>query len=115
MISVTQLNLRCGHASFVGNIAMSAGETSYGIDVDLSVIHARWLMRSLLAVRWLVEHGEKNTAHDNHRSLDRGGVRDSLITNREQPTLERGRTQRHLDPQELRTVPEREPAGHLGL
>ncbi|MFH8374256.1 aminoglycoside phosphotransferase family protein [Streptomyces cyaneofuscatus] len=29
----------------------------YGTDVDLDVIHAWWSMRSLLAVRWLTEHG----------------------------------------------------------
>jgi aminoglycoside phosphotransferase (APT) family kinase protein len=29
----------------------------YGIDVDLDVIRAWWSLRSLLAVRWLVEHG----------------------------------------------------------
>ena len=29
----------------------------YGADVDLDVIHAWWSLRSLLAVRWLIEHG----------------------------------------------------------
>ncbi|MEV3854145.1 phosphotransferase [Streptomyces sp. NPDC050095] len=29
----------------------------YGTDVDLDVIHAWWSLRSLLAVRWLAEHG----------------------------------------------------------
>ena len=29
----------------------------YGTDIDLDVIHAWWSLRSLLAVRWLVEHG----------------------------------------------------------
>ncbi|MFF2183802.1 phosphotransferase family protein [Streptomyces sp. NPDC058155] len=29
----------------------------YGADVDLDVIHAWWSVRSLLAVRWLAEHG----------------------------------------------------------
>ncbi|MEV7123112.1 phosphotransferase family protein [Kitasatospora griseola] len=29
----------------------------YGADVDLDVIHGWWSLRSLLAVRWLVEHG----------------------------------------------------------
>ncbi len=29
----------------------------YGTDVDLDVIHAWWSLRSLLGVRWLVEHG----------------------------------------------------------
>ncbi|MFE9137782.1 phosphotransferase family protein [Streptomyces sp. NPDC007355] len=29
----------------------------YGTDIDLDVIHAWWSLRSLLAVRWLTEHG----------------------------------------------------------
>ncbi|MFJ6569390.1 phosphotransferase family protein [Streptomyces sp. NPDC091292] len=29
----------------------------YGTDVDLDVIHAWWSLRSLLAIRWLNEHG----------------------------------------------------------
>ncbi|MFH8573174.1 phosphotransferase family protein [Streptomyces sp. NPDC017993] len=29
----------------------------YGIDIELDVIHAWWSLRSLLAVRWLIEHG----------------------------------------------------------
>ncbi|MFJ8053170.1 phosphotransferase family protein [Streptomyces luteogriseus] len=29
----------------------------YGTDIDLDVIHAWWSLRSLLAVRWLAEHG----------------------------------------------------------
>ncbi|TDC30738.1 aminoglycoside phosphotransferase family protein [Micromonospora sp. 15K316] len=29
----------------------------YGSDVDLDVIHGWWSLRSLLAVRWLLEHG----------------------------------------------------------
>ena len=29
----------------------------YGADVDLGVIHAWWSLRSLLIVRWLIEHG----------------------------------------------------------
>ncbi|MFF7680250.1 phosphotransferase family protein [Actinacidiphila glaucinigra] len=29
----------------------------YGADVDLDVIHAWWSLRSLLVVRWLMEHG----------------------------------------------------------
>ncbi|MFD7665047.1 aminoglycoside phosphotransferase family protein [Streptomyces sp. NPDC059788] len=28
----------------------------YGADIDLDVIHAWWSLRSLLAVRWLIEH-----------------------------------------------------------
>ncbi|WP_172381811.1 phosphotransferase family protein [Streptomyces sp. MNP-20] len=29
----------------------------YGADIDLDVLHAWWSLRSLLAVRWLLEHG----------------------------------------------------------
>ncbi len=29
----------------------------YGTDVDLDVIRAWWSLRSLLATRWLIEHG----------------------------------------------------------
>ncbi|MEV7341628.1 phosphotransferase [Streptomyces sp. NPDC093544] len=29
----------------------------YGTDIDLDVIHAWWSLRSLLVIRWLVEHG----------------------------------------------------------
>lgn len=29
----------------------------YGTDIDLDVIRAWWSVRSLLAVRWLIEHG----------------------------------------------------------
>ncbi|WP_328767111.1 aminoglycoside phosphotransferase family protein [Streptomyces sp. NBC_00286] len=31
--------------------------SGYGADIDLDVIHAWWSLRSLLAVRWLSEHG----------------------------------------------------------
>lgn len=34
----------------------------YGTDVDLDVIHAWWSLRSLLGVRWLIEHGFDPTA-----------------------------------------------------
>ncbi|MES5825212.1 phosphotransferase [Streptomyces sp. RG80] len=29
----------------------------YGTDIDLDVIHAWWSLRSLLIIRWLIEHG----------------------------------------------------------
>lgn len=29
----------------------------YGTDIDLDVVHAWWSLRSLLVVRWLIEHG----------------------------------------------------------
>ncbi|MEV4042684.1 aminoglycoside phosphotransferase (APT) family kinase protein [Streptomyces sp. SAI-195] len=31
--------------------------SGYGTDIDLEVLHAWWSLRSLLAVRWLTEHG----------------------------------------------------------
>ncbi|MFI6090577.1 phosphotransferase family protein [Streptomyces sp. NPDC051218] len=41
-----------GHEEHLGDVV-----AGYGTDVDLDVIHAWWSVRSLLAVRWLVEHG----------------------------------------------------------
>ncbi len=45
-------SLTLGHPEHLGDVV-----TGYGIDVDLDVIRAWWSLRSLLAVRWLVEHG----------------------------------------------------------
>lgn len=36
---------------------LSAVVAGYGVDVDLEVIRAWWSLRSLTAIRWLVEHG----------------------------------------------------------
>ena len=44
--------LTLGHQEHLGDVV-----AGYGIDVDLDVIRAWWSLRSLLAVRWLVEHG----------------------------------------------------------
>jgi aminoglycoside phosphotransferase (APT) family kinase protein len=44
--------LTLGHEERLGDV--TAG---YGTDVDLDVIRAWWSLRSLLAVRWLAEHG----------------------------------------------------------
>ncbi|GGP15626.1 aminoglycoside phosphotransferase [Nonomuraea glycinis] len=44
--------LTLGHEERLGDIV-----AGYGTDVDLDVIRAWWSLRSLLAVRWLVEHG----------------------------------------------------------
>ena len=44
--------LTLGHEEHLGDV--TAG---YGTDIDLDVIHAWWSLRSLLAVRWLIEHG----------------------------------------------------------
>jgi aminoglycoside phosphotransferase (APT) family kinase protein len=44
--------LTLGHEEHLGDVL-----AGYGTDVDLDVIRAWWSMRSLLAVRWLVEHG----------------------------------------------------------
>ncbi|MER6914804.1 aminoglycoside phosphotransferase family protein [Streptomyces sp. NPDC000594] len=41
-----------GHEEHLGDVI-----AGYGTDVDLDVIHAWWSLRSLLAVRWLIEHG----------------------------------------------------------
>ncbi|MFJ9542115.1 phosphotransferase family protein [Streptomyces sp. NPDC101225] len=41
-----------GHEEHLADVV-----AGYGTDIDLDVIHAWWSLRSLLAVRWLVEHG----------------------------------------------------------
>ena len=45
-------SLTLGHQEHLGDVI-----AGYGTDVDLDVIRAWWSVRSLLAVRWLVEHG----------------------------------------------------------
>ncbi|MER7175460.1 phosphotransferase [Streptomyces mesophilus] len=44
--------LALGHKEHLGDLV-----DGYGRDVDLDVIHAWWSLRSLLAIRWLIEHG----------------------------------------------------------
>ena len=44
--------LTLGHEEHLGDVI-----AGYGNDVDLGVIRAWWSLRSLLGVRWLVEHG----------------------------------------------------------
>jgi aminoglycoside phosphotransferase (APT) family kinase protein len=44
--------LTLGHEEHLGDVV-----AGYGTDVDLELIRAWWSLRSLLAVRWLVEHG----------------------------------------------------------
>ncbi|MFF3911936.1 phosphotransferase family protein [Streptomyces sp. NPDC001852] len=44
--------LTLGHEEHLGDVL-----TGYGTGVDLDVIRAWWSLRSLLVVRWLVEHG----------------------------------------------------------
>jgi aminoglycoside phosphotransferase (APT) family kinase protein len=44
--------LTLGHEEHLGDVV-----AGYGTDVDLDVIRAWWSARSLLAFRWLVEHG----------------------------------------------------------
>ncbi|WP_433887508.1 phosphotransferase [Streptomyces sp. CA-111067] len=44
--------LTLGHPAHLDDLL-----TGYGTDVDLDVIRAWWSLRSLLGVRWLVEHG----------------------------------------------------------
>jgi aminoglycoside phosphotransferase len=45
-------SLTLGHEEHLGDVV-----AGYGTDVDLDVIRAWWSLRSLLAARWLVEHG----------------------------------------------------------
>jgi aminoglycoside phosphotransferase len=45
-------SLTLGHQEHLSDVA-----AGYGTEVDLDVIHAWWSLRSLTAVRWLVEHG----------------------------------------------------------
>ncbi|MEU6339384.1 phosphotransferase [Streptomyces sp. NPDC046977] len=44
--------LTLGHEERLGDVV-----SGYGTEVDLDVIRAWWSLRSLLGVRWLVEHG----------------------------------------------------------
>jgi aminoglycoside phosphotransferase (APT) family kinase protein len=44
--------LTLGHEERLGDVV-----AGYGTDVDVDVIRAWWSLRSLLAVRWLMEHG----------------------------------------------------------
>ena len=45
-------SLTLGHQEHLGDVVHG-----YGTDVDLGVIRAGWSLRSLLAARWLIEHG----------------------------------------------------------
>jgi hypothetical protein len=45
-------SLTLGHQEHVSDVVAGCGS-----DVDLDVIRAWWSLRSLTAVRWLVEHG----------------------------------------------------------
>ncbi|MEU8330782.1 phosphotransferase [Micromonospora sp. NPDC048839] len=44
--------LTLGHEEHLDDVV-----AGYGVDVDLDVIRAWWSMRSLLAIRWLAQHG----------------------------------------------------------
>ena len=44
--------LTLGHEEHLGDVV-----AGYGTDVDLDVIRAWWSLRSLLAIRWLADHG----------------------------------------------------------
>jgi aminoglycoside phosphotransferase len=44
--------LTLGHEEHLGDVV-----AGYGTDVDLDVVRAWWSVRSLLAIRWLLEHG----------------------------------------------------------
>jgi aminoglycoside phosphotransferase (APT) family kinase protein len=45
-------SLTLGHEEHLGDVV-----AGYGTDVDLDVIRGWWSMRSLLGIRWLLEHG----------------------------------------------------------
>jgi aminoglycoside phosphotransferase len=45
-------SLTLGHEEHLGEVVVG-----YGTDVDLDVIRAWWSLRSLLVIRWLVDHG----------------------------------------------------------
>ena len=45
-------SLTLGHEEHLADVV-----AGYGTDVDLDVIYAWWSLRSLLAARWLIEHG----------------------------------------------------------
>jgi aminoglycoside phosphotransferase (APT) family kinase protein len=45
-------SLTLGHPEHLSDVI-----AGYGVDVDLDVIRAWWSLRSLTAIRWLVEHG----------------------------------------------------------
>ncbi|MGW5121252.1 phosphotransferase family protein [Streptomyces noursei] len=45
-----------GHEEHLDDVLAGYG-TDIDIDIDINVIHAWWSLRSLLAVRWLIEHG----------------------------------------------------------
>jgi aminoglycoside phosphotransferase (APT) family kinase protein len=45
-------SLTLGHEEHLGDVV-----AGYGTDVDRDVIRAWWSLRSLVAIRWLVEHG----------------------------------------------------------
>jgi aminoglycoside phosphotransferase (APT) family kinase protein len=45
-------SLTLGHEEHLGDVV-----AGYGDDVDLDVIRAWWSLRSLVTVRWLIEHG----------------------------------------------------------
>ena len=45
-------SLTLGHPEHLGDVI-----AGYGADVDLDVVRAWWSLRSLTAIRWLVEHG----------------------------------------------------------
>lgn len=49
--------------------------TGYGGDAEIDVIHAYWSLRSLMEIRWLVEHG-----HGQPATLPEVEVLNSLIT-----------------------------------
>ncbi|HVH94566.1 MAG TPA: aminoglycoside phosphotransferase family protein, partial [Nocardioidaceae bacterium] len=49
-------SLTLGHPEHLSDVIVGYG-VGYGVDVDVDVIRAWWSLRSLTAIRWLVEHG----------------------------------------------------------
>ena len=65
-------SLTLGHEEHLADVA-----AGYGTDVDLDVIHAWWSLRSLLAARWLIEHGFDPSSPGCEFDVLRSRMRDS--------------------------------------
>jgi aminoglycoside phosphotransferase (APT) family kinase protein len=65
--------LTIGHPEHLGDVV-----AGYDTDVDLDVIRAWWSLRSLVAARWLIEHGfDPSSPGCEFAVLDRAAKRDS--------------------------------------
>ncbi|MBF6195909.1 phosphotransferase [Nocardia sp. CDC186] len=83
--------LTLGHEERLADVV-----AGYGTDVDLDVIRAWWSLRSLLGVRWLVEHGFDPTSPgcevDVLRTQAMRDRRERDIRSRRTPSSDRRRT-----------------------